>query len=345
MHLKTALTQAEARYKDLLLQHQQIVAQLQESQESYCLSESKLDNASNHLSDLESQLESITIQRDALQTALDTAAARITALEFTLSDLEQQYDAETRLRKEAETTLFKLEETFSQSKQTYILENESCNAHIAELRCQLTSAESQLALLQQALDEAVTDADGLSKECADLTQRLQEEVHRRIDVETSVVKLKEAYAKSEQILLEKGESQDAENTVLQGQLKDAKARQATLQVALDESATRIRALTEECTNLAEQRDVQIMVRTALEDELNGIKQQYSERTHEIEDRHSITINSLEKRIRILEQHNAWLSQEFRTSEYQARGVCRHCGGTYVGIFRKKCINCGQIKDY
>ena len=32
-------------------------------------------------------------------------------------------------------------------------------------------------------------------------------------------------------------------------------------------------------------------------------------------------------------------------QYMAKGVCAHCGGSFKGIFSKKCSVCGKPKDY
>ena len=37
--------------------------------------------------------------------------------------------------------------------------------------------------------------------------------------------------------------------------------------------------------------------------------------------------------------------EEQKSEYRSKGVCQHCGGTFKGLFAKKCTNCGREKDY
>ena len=28
-----------------------------------------------------------------------------------------------------------------------------------------------------------------------------------------------------------------------------------------------------------------------------------------------------------------------------QGLCQHCGGTFKGLFTKKCVKCGKEKDY
>ena len=30
---------------------------------------------------------------------------------------------------------------------------------------------------------------------------------------------------------------------------------------------------------------------------------------------------------------------------RSQGLCQHCGGTFKGMFTKKCTNCGKEKDY
>ena len=32
-------------------------------------------------------------------------------------------------------------------------------------------------------------------------------------------------------------------------------------------------------------------------------------------------------------------------EYRSKGLCQHCGGTFKGMFTKKCTSCGKEKDY
>ncbi len=35
----------------------------------------------------------------------------------------------------------------------------------------------------------------------------------------------------------------------------------------------------------------------------------------------------------------------KRSQYRAQGCCQHCGGTFKGLFTKKCSSCGRQKDY
>ena len=39
---------------------------------------------------------------------------------------------------------------------------------------------------------------------------------------------------------------------------------------------------------------------------------------------------------------AWAKQQ---AQYRETGLCQHCGGTFKGIFSKKCSSCGKPKDY
>lgn len=33
------------------------------------------------------------------------------------------------------------------------------------------------------------------------------------------------------------------------------------------------------------------------------------------------------------------------NKYCAQGLCKYCGGTFKGLFTKKCASCGKEKDY
>lgn len=35
----------------------------------------------------------------------------------------------------------------------------------------------------------------------------------------------------------------------------------------------------------------------------------------------------------------------QANQWKAENVCRHCGGKFKGLFKKKCSNCGLEKDY
>ncbi len=35
----------------------------------------------------------------------------------------------------------------------------------------------------------------------------------------------------------------------------------------------------------------------------------------------------------------------KMKQYRAKGLCQYCGGTFKGLFTKKCVNCGKEKDY
>lgn len=34
-----------------------------------------------------------------------------------------------------------------------------------------------------------------------------------------------------------------------------------------------------------------------------------------------------------------------TSQRKQQGLCQYCGGTFKGLFIKKCTTCGKAKDY
>ena len=52
---------------------------------------------------------------------------------------------------------------------------------------------------------------------------------------------------------------------------------------------------------------------------------------------------LEKQ-RIEEENKAQKHKELINSR-KAQGLCHHCGGTFKGLFTKKCSSCGKEKDY
>ena len=39
------------------------------------------------------------------------------------------------------------------------------------------------------------------------------------------------------------------------------------------------------------------------------------------------------------------AEKERQDEYRAAGLCQYCGGEFIGLFSKTCINCGRKKDY
>ena len=39
---------------------------------------------------------------------------------------------------------------------------------------------------------------------------------------------------------------------------------------------------------------------------------------------------------------AWINQQ---NQWRGRGLCQYCGGSFKGLFAKKCANCGRPKDY
>ena len=38
-------------------------------------------------------------------------------------------------------------------------------------------------------------------------------------------------------------------------------------------------------------------------------------------------------------------QQKLMSERREQNLCQHCGGTFKGLFTKKCSSCGKEKDY
>ncbi len=40
-----------------------------------------------------------------------------------------------------------------------------------------------------------------------------------------------------------------------------------------------------------------------------------------------------------------LFENYQREQYKATGVCRYCGGTFRGMFKKICSKCGRTKDY
>ena len=53
--------------------------------------------------------------------------------------------------------------------------------------------------------------------------------------------------------------------------------------------------------------------------------------------------------RIAEEKQRIAEEKQRIAEkkatYRSKGLCQHCGGTFKGLFTKKCSNCGKEKDY
>ena len=222
--LKAVLSQAEARYQELLLQQQHTEEQLLDFQESYRLIERKLADAQKQISTLESQLNSIEDQRSALQVEVDVSAARIRALEQALADLERQYGEEKNIRKHVEISLVNLEEALTLAEQAHSLETESNWGQIMELKDQLKSSEIQRGSLQTALNEANARVESLSRECSDLAQRYQNEARCRNEAEATVLMQRESYAQSEQILREQNENQAEVMASLRKQIDDAEAQ-------------------------------------------------------------------------------------------------------------------------
>lgn len=38
-------------------------------------------------------------------------------------------------------------------------------------------------------------------------------------------------------------------------------------------------------------------------------------------------------------------EQLQRKEYRSKKLCQHCGGKFKGLFSKKCIKCGKLKDY
>ena len=40
-----------------------------------------------------------------------------------------------------------------------------------------------------------------------------------------------------------------------------------------------------------------------------------------------------------------IAENYQREQYMAKGVCRYCGGSFRGMFKKNCSKCGRPKDY
>lgn len=85
--------------------------------------------------------------------------------------------------------------------------------------------------------------------------------------------------------------------------------------------------------------------TIEEEEAAALKRQEEERIAEAKRKEAERIAALKKQE---EEKAAALKRQEEQRERQRRrdaGLCQHCGGTFKGLFSKKCISCGVRKDY
>lgn len=85
--------------------------------------------------------------------------------------------------------------------------------------------------------------------------------------------------------------------------------------------------------------------TIEEEEAAALKRQEEERIAEAKRKEAEHIASLKKQEK---EKAAALKRKEEQRERQRRrdaGLCQHCGGTFKGLFSKKCISCGVRKDY
>ena len=54
------------------------------------------------------------------------------------------------------------------------------------------------------------------------------------------------------------------------------------------------------------------------------------------------VKAIEVRIDEIEKQQ---KERQKNIEWMAAGKCKHCGGEFRGVFNKKCVNCGKVKDY
>ena len=86
----------------------------------------------------------------------------------------------------------------------------------------------------------------------------------------------------------------------------------------------------ECKQLGEKIKAEVESERARQEELRR-----QELARQEAERKAVEKQIAEEKRRIVEQQAA----------YRSQGVCQHCGGTFKGLFGKKCSNCGKPKDY
>ena len=47
----------------------------------------------------------------------------------------------------------------------------------------------------------------------------------------------------------------------------------------------------------------------------------------------------------VKRKNEQEEREKQMAAWRASGKCQHCGGALKGLFSKKCVMCGKLKDY
>ena len=326
-NFKTALSQAEVRYHQLILQQQQDETQLR------CLQES---------------LRLMEAQRDALQAAVDESAERIAVLEQAHNALLLQYEEENRCRQKAEAELLEKEALLRDTEQLRIAENNSSAEKLAALNDQLETIILQRNALQSAVDDLTVRITALEHAYATLSQQYEDEKIRRQESEATLGKKEDALRETEQLRLAEGESNASQIATLRGQLEATEAQLESLKLERDTQISRIKELSQAYEKTAQQLDAEISLRAYLEAELAELKKQLITMTTTHTDegqQHRGEISRLERKVRALEQQNERLSQDLRISEYKVRGLCRHCGSEFTGFLRKKCSGCGRVKDY
>jgi chemotaxis protein histidine kinase CheA len=100
---------------------------------------------------------------------------------------------------------------------------------------------------------------------------------------------------------------------------------------------------------AERKAREEVERKAREEEERKAKEEAERKEREKEKRKAAR-EEAKRKAREEAEHKAYeeaqrLEQERIRAERRSKKLCQHCGGTFKGVFTKKCSNCGEKKDY
>lgn len=331
--LQTALDESLAREKMLMQEHhdlsmrhksevlyraqaEETLDAMKQAQESWIVTDNQKDT---ELASLREQVATADSRLESLQTALDKSLAREKMLQQEHHDLSMRHESEVLCRTQTEAAL----DALKQAQESWIVADSQKDAELASLREQVATADSRCEVLQTTLDDSAAREKMLMQKCAALTLR-----HNSLQTENAQLK--------------------SESVDLRDKLGHMEHQHAALQATFDTFSTQTTLLQKEHSALSQKHTAEIQRRAQVEEEIAALKknlEQVVNTSIEIENQQNQTICTLEQDLLTLQNENEKLHLALREYEYRTQGVCQHCGGTFAGLFRKKCSVCGIIKDY
>ncbi len=287
-----------------------------------------------------------------------TEEKRSKQLEEELREIEAMRCQEEELRR-------KLEDKYKKAEKEYKiqLEQERQKVEEARIKSEEVQHEEELRLQKEKelqkeekkvriqLEEKLRKAQD---KCQEIEKHYKEKEKNRLELEEMLQRMEKEYQLQLEDICKKAEekyrkeenlrkAEEKRSNQLEEELREIKAmhcQEEELRKKLEDKY-KIQ-LEQECQNSEKRRKKEEAYRLELEEKLRKVEKA---RRLQLEIFRKVEESRHQEELRKAEQTRLLQETEQQKQHYRQMNLCQNCGGSFVGLFNKKCKVCGKTKDY